>query len=169
MPKWNERSGCCWRRTCTPEQVSWREYPLTAPPAEEVRPTPGVTRLLSRRQRSCSRELILPEVRDVGLAATWRTERLGHWGVIKRIVDQGHAVSLLLELPWVRTHVFRIDWLRAVDQGVAADFLANTFLLALPKLPGGSVAARVSSLWAKTQDYYTRHAITDRFRTWCTQ
>lgn len=51
---------------------------------------------------------------------------LDHWGFFhRRIDDYKKPVSTLLAAPALRVHQFRPDWLHAMDQGCAADFLGN--------------------------------------------
>ena len=40
--------------------------------------------------------------------------------------------------PGVKSHIFKIDWLHALDQGTAADFIGNLFWLLLGKMEGAN-------------------------------
>ena len=71
---------------------------------------------------------------EVGEHAFWRHERLTHWDVIARMHLRGEAASSLMNCPCVRTTVFRVDWLHAVDQGVAADFMGNALWSLLDRM-----------------------------------
>ena len=100
----------------------------------------------------------------VGLEAPWRQpdQRLSHGQLLLRMHEQSIVPSTLMEAPFVKTDIFRCDWLHAVDQGVTADFLGNLLLLLAKKLPGGSLVVRVAALWARLQDWYTQHQVADR-------
>ena len=45
----------------------------------------------------------------------------------------------------------RPDWLHTLDQGISCSLIGNLFFEVLPKLPGATVADRVTSLWAELQ------------------
>ena len=103
------------------------------------------------------------EVRQVDSAARWRTSPLGHWQVLHRIRAQGHVISPLLQVPWIRTDCFRTDWLHCTDLGVAADFIGNVLHVVRDVVPGPSAAARVQVLSDMLLAWYERHQIQDRF------
>ena len=71
---------------------------------------------------------------EVGEHAFWRHERLTHWDVIARMRLRGDAASSLFNCPCMRTTAFRVDWLHAVDQGVAADFMGNALWSLLDRM-----------------------------------
>ena len=123
LPAWNEKSGCCWRCTCTPDGI-----------------------------------------RDVGLDAPWRqpANRLTHWDVIQRILEKGKRPSPLWNAPWVRSCIFKIDWLHAADHGVTSAFLPNAMLLIMTKLPGGNIKDRCANLWRRIQELYGTRGVEDR-------
>ena len=104
------------------------------------------------------------QVKDVSLTAPWIAARLGHWDVVRRIMELGRPVSPILQAPWCNSRIFRIDWLHAVDQGIAADWMGSLFTLALTKMPGRSKEAKVTVLWGKAQEYYGRRRIEDRLQ-----
>ena len=104
------------------------------------------------------------QVKDVSLTAPWITARLGHWDVVRRIMELGKPVSPILQAPWCNSRIFRIDWLHAVDQGIAADWLGSLFNLALPRMPGRSKEAQCTALWEKVQAYYRRRDVQDRLQ-----
>ena len=80
----------------------------------------------------------------------------------------GATVSPMMGIPWVDQAVWRIDWLHAVDLGVAADWMGMMLwrLVELRKFPGATQAARIDSLWDRMQTWYdsnpgdTLHALT---------
>ena len=108
--------------------------------------------------------VIVTQVRDVGSAANWRSDRLSHWQVLQRILASGKTVSPLLEVPWVTTSIFRIDWLHCSDQGVAADFIGNIFVLIASKCPGNNKKARTTSLWTRILAKYDALNVEDRLQ-----
>lgn len=81
-----------------------------------------------------------------------------------QILRNGLTISPLFSIPWVTKDICRIDWLHCADQGVAADYLANLFLMLAEKLPGRSIDARVSSLWARLQAFYDENNVDDRLQ-----
>ena len=115
----------------------------------------------------CWRCSCTPEgLRQVGLDAPWRQEPLDHWGLLARMLRDGVALSPIWSAPWVRSSIFKIDWLHAVDQGVSADFLGNLFwsLLAWRRLPGATQGARCGALWALMDRFYREHDVADRLQ-----
>ena len=93
---------------------------------------------------------------DVGDNAPWRRQRLTHWDVLNRMYLQGKTPSPLFNAPWVKSHIFRRDWLHASDQGVAADFAGNALKLLTSKFPGGRKQERVEALFADINAWYER-------------
>ena len=105
------------------------------------------------------------QLRDFGENAAWRQERLSHWELLERMLRSGTSVSPIFSAPWVRSTMFRPDWLHCADQGVAADFMGNYFLYFIDhKLQGTSRAARCLALWTLIQEYYARENIPDRLQ-----
>ena len=105
------------------------------------------------------------QVRDVSENAAWRRDPLSHWDLIGRMIDEGHSVNPVFSVPWVKTSIFKPDWLHAVDQGVAADFAGSFFWTILPRLPGNNREARVASLWTRVQRYYRESGVSDRLQS----
>ena len=104
------------------------------------------------------------QVRDCSTNARWRRDPLSHWQVLQRIIENGQRISPIFEAPWVRTSIFRIDWLHCSDQGVAADFLGNLFWMVLPKLGGHNLKERTTSLWLRTRAFYEANNVEDRLK-----
>ena len=102
------------------------------------------------------------ELRDVGEGAAWRTNPLSHFELLQRIREKGRTLSPLFAAPLVRASIFRVDWLHAVDLGVAADFIGNVFAMLLPKLPGATLKDRCRSLWLRVQAYYQASQVQDK-------
>lgn len=102
------------------------------------------------------------ELRDVGDQATWRNSPLSHYGLLQRIRERGRAVNPLFAAPFVQNHIFRVDWLHAVDLGVAADFIGNLFAMILQKLPGASLKDRCRALWLMVQAFYQASQVQDK-------
>lgn len=105
-------------------------------------------------------------LREVGRDAPWRQNRLSHWDVLRKIRSNGLTVSPLFTAPWVTTSLFRPDWLHAVDQGVAADFIGNVFwhLVKYRLLPGNTEQARCVDLWRRVQEFYVSQGVSDRLQ-----
>ena len=162
FPKHNTKAGCCWLCTCTPEQV---DHVFTV----FITFVPLISRLLLRRLEITIQQIPVAwidplEVREYGSGAGWRAQRLSHWDVLHRILQSGQRVSPLLQVVWVDICIFRIDWLHAVDQGVAADYLGNLFRLISSKLPGRSLKVRTAALWVRIQAGYTANNTADRLQ-----
>ena len=101
-------------------------------------------------------------MREVGAAAAWRGEPLGHYDVLARIRQRGALINPLLEVPWVQASVCRADWLHVADQGVAADFIGNALWVLQARCPGRSLANRVAVLSTRLQQYYEQNNIAER-------
>jgi hypothetical protein len=85
--------------------------------------------------------------------------------MIRRIRESGAAVSPIFGAPWVETSIFKIDWLHAVDLGIAADFAGN-FLLHLVRhhMPGENMKVRCGALWQRLQAWYEAEGVQDRLQ-----
>ena len=68
----------------------------------------------------------------------------------------------LLQAPWVKTSIFRRDWLHASDQGVGADFLGNLFQHMHHKYPGANKKARYAALFQDIRQFYENEEVQDR-------
>lgn len=102
----------------------------------------------------------------MGSDAAWRHDRKTHTQLLQTLLDNGVAISPLLTLvPWIQNDCFRIDWLHCADQGVAADFIANLFLLVIRKLPGATERDRCAALWARLFAWYEANGIGDQLQT----
>ena len=106
-------------------------------------------------------------LREVGETASWRQDhsRCSHWDMMLRIRANGAQISSLFSAPWVCTSIFKIDWLHAVDQGIAADFAGN-FLMHLVRyrMQGQNMKARCSALWLRLQAWYEAQGVQDRLQ-----
>ena len=68
----------------------------------------------------------------------------------------------LLEAPWVKTRIFRRDWLHCSDQGVAADFLGNEFQHMQWKYPQATKKARYAAIFQGIEQFYEDEHVEDR-------
>ena len=68
----------------------------------------------------------------------------------------------LLQAPWVKTSIFRRDWLHASDQGVCADFLGNLFQHMHHKYHGANKKARYAALFQDIRQFYEDEQVHDR-------
>jgi hypothetical protein len=120
LPQHNEKQGCCWMCTCTPDQV-----------------------------RSCSSD------------APWRqpSQRLGHWSLIQRLLEQGQSLSPLFGAPFVKSSIFKVDWLHTSDKGVCADFMGNLFTYLLKFMPGQGNKAKCGALFLEMQNWYSTQTV----------
>ena len=78
---------------------------------------------------------------------------MSHHELLQRILDNGQTISPLMLAPWVKSSIFRIDWLHAADQGCSADWLGNILLLIADKLPGANRPLRVKELFRRISLY----------------
>ena len=69
----------------------------------------------------------------------------------------------LLEAPWVKSDIFKMDWLHVCDIGITADFIGNFFHEVLDFFPGDNKKERCAALFEQALMYYEREGITDRF------
>lgn len=108
----------------------------------------------------------MADLRDVGPAARWRQQRKDHWGVVTAVLESGASLSPLFSVPWFTKDAFRIDWLHAVDLGVAADFAGNLFqaLLESGAVPGATKIERCTSLWREVQQFYAAANVQDKLQ-----
>ena len=63
--------------------------------------------------------------RDVSSSASWRSNRLDHYGLLQRFREDGILLSPLFKCPFLKADRFLVDWLHTMDKGVASDFLAS--------------------------------------------
>ena len=124
LPRWDEKSGCCFRCWVKPSEVA----------------------------------------DQVGPSAPWRRNRKTWSDVIACIWRSGCRVNPLLQAPYVSLRVIRIDWLHCGDMGCSADFQAGTLWYLQTKMPGSTIAKRVSELNDKLQEFYDANRVTDRLR-----
>lgn len=104
-------------------------------------------------------------IRDFGSQAAWRLpeNRLQHWDILTRILQEGGDISPLFATPGLTTGQFAIDWLHCCDLGVCADFLGNLFWMLLPLVSaGGNKAAQASALFVEMQTYYQEECVESR-------
>ena len=94
------------------------------------------------------------QVREAASTAGWRSSPLSHGDVIARLLARGHQVNPLLEAPWVKTSIFRRDWLHCSDQGVGADLLGNLFQHMQMKYHQATKKARYAALFEDIRQFY---------------
>jgi hypothetical protein len=102
---------------------------------------------------------------SMGLDAEWRRDRLSHWELLERIMRLGRRLSPLMEAPGVKSHIFKIDWLHAVDQGAGADFLGNLFFLLWKRMEGRHKKTRLQALLFWLNTWYQQNNVTCRLNT----
>ena len=93
------------------------------------------------------------EVREAHSTANWRSSPLSHGEVIARLLARGHELNPLLEAPWVKTRIFRRDWLHCTDQGVGADLLGNLFQYMQWKYAQATKKARYAELFQDIRQF----------------
>ena len=92
------------------------------------------------------------------------TERLNHWDVAMRILDKGAQISPIFECPGFGKDQCLIDWLHAVDHGVACDFIANLWWQALPQIASTRKAA-VNQIFAEIKEFYEANHADSKLQT----
>ena len=68
----------------------------------------------------------------------------------------------LLEAPFVKHRIFRMDWLHAADQGITADFIGNLFYVLVDKFPGDTIEDQYSAIFNEMDKYYNEFGVDDR-------
>lgn len=106
------------------------------------------------------------QIRDVSMDAEWRSSRLSHWDLVRRIHANGQELSPLCGAPWVKNTCFKVDWLHAVDQGVGADFVGNALVHIVEnrRVEGSNAVSRCSALWASLQEFYRTSGAEDKLQ-----
>ena len=97
--------------------------------------------------------------------ASWRSQPLGHWELMHRILDKGLPLNGLFACPGLTASQFYIDWLHVADLGVTQDFLGNLLyhLVATNRyLKGTSQEERVKEIFLKMQQYYAQTEVPAR-------
>ena len=79
---------------------------------------------------------------------------LSHGECIARMLRNRGKVSPLLQAPWVKSAIFRFDWLHVCDIGVAADFIGNFFKVVLEFFPGANKKERSAELFEQAVEFY---------------
>ena len=88
------------------------------------------------------------DIRDASAGACWRQQRLSRWEPLARNVALGRTTTPLLSAPCMTVACFTIDWLHAMDLGVAADVLGNLLKMLLPKMGGANQEANCKLLFS---------------------
>ena len=100
------------------------------------------------------------------MSASWRTSARTTADVILSILEANKLLSPIFRIPWFHIGIFRIDWLHAADQGVAADWIGNVFnYLVKHFYTGKNKNIRLQKLSKDVKLYYEREEIhkSDRF------
>ena len=71
-------------------------------------------------------------IRETSAAAPWRNQLLNHWECVARWLQRGKTTSPIFAAPTVTVDICLIDWLHAMDKGVAASFLGNLLWMMMP-------------------------------------
>ena len=72
-------------------------------------------------------------------------------------------VCPLLTAPWVKTKIFRFDWLHVADLGVAPDFIGNFLEELMAVVPGNGKKEKCRALTADLLGWYDDEQVQDRF------
>ena len=88
--------------------------------------------------------------------------RLSWWDMLEILKKKDKGICPLFSAPCINLNTFTVDWLRAVDLGVAADFLGNVFKQCLQKIPGPNKRARIAFLFNLMKNYYKSNRVQNR-------
>ena len=193
FPAHNTGDGCCWACKCTPRQVYvwgtdihtcalFRSSVDTPPPAVTIflqtytqyiiciihnawslLCMPGA---LHTPRHICFLQCIcMPcsQVREVTSEARWRNEGLSNAECLLKIMQRKGRLNPILTAPWVKTRIFRMDWLHIGDLGVAADFVGNFLHEVLDRFPGDNKKEKCASLYSEMEAYYNENNVQDRY------
>ena len=106
-----------------------------------------------------------PSVCEAADDASWRHRRLSTTEILQRQWERGKLPSPIFSVFGVFNHLFKIDWLHAVDQGVCPDFLGNLFhYLVKHKIEGPNELARCRVLGRKIWKVYEDNAVEDQLK-----
>lgn len=94
------------------------------------------------------------DIQDCSATASWRSRRKTTFDHFQQCNEKGLNISALFSCPGMDLDAFQIDWLHAVDLGVAADFMGNLMYYILPKFPGTNQQERCSAMFRNIQAYY---------------
>ena len=117
FPQYNEKAGCCWRCHVTPQQAHLPRPPPRLPSS--------CSSYVSRSPRLSPTQVFQPE--HICSTAPWRSNRRTKAQLIQHLMEHDVIISPMMSIPFVDQSVWRIDWLHAVDLGVAADWLGQMF------------------------------------------
>jgi hypothetical protein len=101
-----------------------------------------------------------PQVREV----CKKHDLLSHAEAIIRIIERKGILNPLFEAPWVVTEIFKMDWLHAADQGIAADYAGTVFYYLQAKFDG-TVNERYLALYGELLAFYDDEEVVDRMDT----
>ena len=87
---------------------------------------------------------------------------MSHAECIAAVISRRGSLNPLLEAPWVKTSIFKMDWLHAADQGVSADFVGNVFHYFLGHFPGNNVAEQCTALFQDVLLFYEENHVQDK-------
>lgn len=112
----------------------------------------------------CSKCRACPsDIRDNSQDALWRQQPLDHWDLLERMQTAGKSLCAIYSCPGFRKDMFQLDWLHAVDKGVASSFLGNLLWMILPKLQGPNKTEKIKTLFLKMKAFYRTHGSTDKY------
>ena len=106
---------------------------------------------------NCTKETM----RDCSATAPWRMGRCNHFELLARIDKKSKGCSPLFPCPCLTGACFKVDWLHAVDIGVAADFIGYVFYMIMRKRQGSQTTV-ASEMFVELQQFYRRELSTSR-------
>ena len=97
------------------------------------------------------------QVRDI----LKRHGAMSHEEAIMRVLERKGLLNPLFEAPWVVADIFKMDWLHAADQGIAADFAGNVIYYLQAMFPG-TVEERYNAVYGEMLAFYEDENVQDR-------
>ena len=102
-------------------------------------------------------------LRECGSHAFWRAARWTHYEFLAQQLQAGHTLSPLFSCPFLTILCFKPDWLHAVDQGCAADFLGSLLFYLLRFFPGNTQQEQCRNLFRDIRSFYVQHRVQSRY------
>ena len=94
------------------------------------------------------------DILDTSFTASWRQSRKKLMDHFAQAMQKNIPISSLFSSPGLDLDSFQIDWLHAVDLGVACDFFGNLMWYIMPQMPGKKLEDRCSAMFRNILVFY---------------
>ena len=101
--------------------------------------------------------------KQCGLSAPWRSQRRLGQQFLQELIAAGLRVSEFFKCPGLLMDHLMIDWLHAVDLGVAEGVIGNLFWDVIPFLDGQNTEDRVAYFFRRIKHFYHTNKCDSRF------